>query len=101
MLESIFVLSIAAGIIFFILGIEEENIIYSGASLLMWILVFAGHPFVQVPGDTHYYEIAFFAVSIGFIVINVIWMLIIYLDLDYWRSKEEWTRREQWMGKHR
>ena len=101
MLESVFILSICAGFIFFILGIEQENVVYALTSMLMWIVVLAGHIYVVVPNaEGYYYEIGFFAISLGFIMINVIWVIILYFDLDYWRNKEEWTKRTNWM-KHR
>lgn len=86
MLESIFVLSIVLGFITFILGVEGEQILYTLISILMWIIVMAGMVFVQVPSDTYYTEWAYFAVAIGFLAINVMWAIILYMDLDYWRK---------------
>jgi len=87
MLESVFIVSICAGFIFFILTIEEENIVYSFLSLLMWIIVLAGMIYVEVPSDTYYAEWAYFAVALGMIFINIAWEIILYMDLDYWRKK--------------
>lgn len=86
MLESIFILTVALGFILFILSIERENIIYSLTSLLMWIVTLAGMVYIVVPNDTYYTEWAYFAISIGFIAINIIWSVILYMDLDYWRK---------------
>ena len=86
MLESIFIMTAAMGFILFILAIEEENIVYCLTSLLMWIVTLAGMVYIVVPGDTYYTEWAYFAISIGFIAINVMWAIIIYMDLDYWRK---------------
>jgi len=87
MLESVFILSICAGLIFFILAIEQEVQAYSWISILMWILVLAGNFAVEVPGDTYYWEIGFLGVALGFISINLVWIIILYFDLDYWRKK--------------
>jgi len=87
MLESIFVISICAGFIFFILSLEEENIVYSFISLLMWLIIMGGFLAVEVPSDTYYAEWAYFAVSLGFIFINISWEIILYMDLDYWRKR--------------
>lgn len=87
MLESVFILSVIIGVVFFILSIEKENVIYSSISLLMWIIVMAGQVYITVPNDTtEYMEIAYFAVSLAFIAINVLWIIILYTDLDYWRK---------------
>lgn len=87
MLESVFIMMIASGIAFFILGIEGKNIIYSAVSMLFWITTLAGHVFIQVPTDTNYYEPAIFAISLGMIIINVIWMIIQYSDFNYWKGR--------------
>lgn len=86
MIESVFITTIIMGFVLFILAIEKENIVYSSTSILMWIIVMAGQVYIVVPGDTYYTEWAYFAVSIAFIIINVIWTIILYTDLDYWRK---------------
>jgi len=79
MLESIFIMIIAAGFIFFILTIELESIMYSAVSLLMWIITLAGQVYVEVPSDTYYDEPAFFGVALGMILLNVIWLIIMFM----------------------
>jgi len=81
MLDSIFIIIILMAFVLFLLGIIEENIIFSGSSILMWIIVMAGHLYIEVPGDTSYTENALLPVSIGFIFINIIWILILFFDL--------------------
>lgn len=86
MLESVFVLTVIFGVVLFILSIERDNILYSLTSLLMWIVVMAGQVYIVVPNDTYYTEWAYFAIALGFIAINIIWSIILYMDLDYWRK---------------
>lgn len=88
MLESIFILIVAMAFILFILGILEENIVFTATSLLMWIVTLAGQVYIEVPGvSSTYSEIAFFGISIAFIAINVIWMIVILTDFSYWDQR--------------
>jgi hypothetical protein len=79
MLESIIIMMIAIGFISFVLAIESDSIIYSAISLLMWIIVMAGHVYIQVPGDTYYNEVAMFPLSFGMIMLNIIWLIIQFI----------------------
>lgn len=76
MLESVFIMFIAMGFVLFILGIERHSITYSITSVLMWIVILAGQIYIEVPNDTSYGEPAFYGVAIGFIVVNIIWIVI-------------------------
>lgn len=88
MLESIFLFVMATGVIMFVLAIERENIIYSATSLLMWLIVMAGHIAIEVPHEADtYYEPFLFAVSIAFVIINIIWMILMYVDFSYWKQQ--------------
>lgn len=88
MLESIFVLVIVMGFISFILAVDRESVIFSATSLLMWLVSLAGHLYIVVPGvDGYFTEVAFFAVSIGFIVLNIMWLILLYTDLSFWQKK--------------
>lgn len=81
MLESVFIIIMAMGFVLFILGISEKSIVYTATSLLMWIVVLAGHLYIEVPTDsTTYTEGAVFAVALGFIFIDVIWLIICAFD---------------------
>ena len=64
---------------FFILAIERDSIIYSGISMLSWIIVLAGHVYIQVPGDTYYNEVAMFPLAFGMIILNIIWLIIQFI----------------------
>jgi len=76
MLESVFIMFIAMGFVLFILGIERYSITYSITSILMWIVILAGQLYIEVPNDVAYSEPAFYGVGLGFIIVNIIWIVI-------------------------
>jgi len=80
MLESIFIIIIAMGFISFILAVYEESVIFTGVSMLMWIIAMAGFLAIEVPSDTYYQEWSMFGVSLGFIFINIAWLIKLFLD---------------------
>jgi len=83
MLESVFIMFIAMGFILFILGIEMSSVVYAITSTLMWIIILAGQLYIEVPTDTIYDEPAFYAVGLGFIIMNIIWIIIIKMDYSF------------------
>jgi len=87
MLESVFIMLMAMGFVAFVISALDENLILSAVSLLMWIIVLAGQLYIEVPSDTYYDEPALFAVSLGFIFLNVIWLIVLYFDFDFWRRQ--------------
>ena len=87
MLESVFVIIMAMGFVLFILGIAEKSIVYSGTSILMWVILLAAYLYVEVPtDDSTYTEPAVFALAIAFIFINAIWMIILYMKNQFEES---------------
>lgn len=80
MLESVFIFIMAIGFVSFVLAIQNKSIVFSAVSLLMWIVTLAGQLYIEVPSDTNYSEPALFAVALGFIIINVIWMVVHMMD---------------------
>jgi len=80
MLESIFIIVVAMGFISFILAVYEESVVFTAVSMLMWIIVMAGFLAIEVPTDTYYTEWAMFATALGFIFIDLAWMIKLYLD---------------------
>ena len=72
------------GFVLFVLGIELESITYSATSILMWIIVLAGQIYIEVPtaADT-YSEMAIFGVALAFIFINVIWIVLRYMENQF------------------
>ena len=82
MLESIFIIIMLMGFVLFLISVMEKNIIFCLTSLLMWIIVLATHMYIEVPGDTYYAEYALFGVAFAFIVINIIWAILIYMDQE-------------------
>jgi len=83
MIESVFIWMASVALVLFILGIEKESIIYAGTSLLMWAITMVGAIYVQVPGDTNYMELPFNATALVFIFINIIWMIMLYMDVQW------------------
>ena len=84
MLESILVIMIAMGFVMFILGVTEKSIVFSATSMLMWIVVLAGQQYIEVPNDASTYtETAVFAVALGLIIINVVWIIIRYFENQF------------------
>lgn len=82
MLESIFIIIMLMGFVLFLIAVLEKNLVFSLTSLLMWIIVLASHMYIEVPGDTYYAEYALFGVSLAFIIINVLWIILMYMDQD-------------------
>jgi len=80
MLESVFIIVIAMGFVSFILAVYEESVVFTGVSMLMWIIILAGFLAIEVPNDTYYREWAMFGVALGFIFINIAWLIKLYLD---------------------
>ena len=80
MIESVFLTLFAVGFITFLFGYEKDSVIYNGLSILMFIIILAAHFNIEVPLDTFYHEPVFYPISLVFIIINVLVMLIRYLD---------------------
>jgi len=87
MLESVFIMLIAMGFVSFVLAVMDENMILCAVSMLMWIIILAGQLYIEVPSDTHYDEPIFFAVSLGFIFINLIWLIVLWSDFKFWKKQ--------------
>ena len=89
MIESIFILSICMGFVLFILAIEQESVIYSLTSILMFIFTMAGTVYIRAPGTPEVFsEPGLVGLCIAFIAINIIWTIILYMDLNYWKRKK-------------
>ena len=87
LLESVIIIMMAMGFVLFILGIMEESIVFAATSMLMWIVVLAGYLYIEVPTETDTYsEYALFAVAFAFIIINVIWIIIRYIENQFQRN---------------
>ena len=83
MIESVFIWMASVALVLFVLGIEKEAIVYSGTSLLMWIITFAGALYIQVPNATEYMELGFNATCLAFIFINIAWIIMLHMDVDW------------------
>jgi len=81
MIESIFITMMSIGFISLVIGKERDEIIYLGISLLMWLVVMAGHVYIEVPSVTDtFYEVGILPVSLGFIFIDVILIINHYFE---------------------
>jgi len=88
MIESVFIISMAMGFILFILAIEQKSVVYSLTSLLMWIFTWAGSVYIRSPGTTEAFnEFGMTGICLAFIIINIMWSILIYMDLQYWNKK--------------
>ena len=81
MILDIYLMLIAIAFITFILGIEKENIVYTGTSLVLWLIIFAQSFYIEVPGIDNYVDYSVNALCLTFIFINIIWMLIIHMEI--------------------
>jgi len=97
MLLDVYLMLIAIGIILFVLGIERESMAYAGTSFVLWMIIFAQSFWVYVPGDTGYADYTMNAVSLAFILINVVWMFWLVLEK---RKREEWRPPMPGQGGH-
>jgi len=87
MLLSILITILIFAFITLILGINYEQIVYSATSILLWIISMAGQVYIVSPHnpDTYYSEPFIIALSLGMIAINIIWIIIQYTDIQYWK----------------
>lgn len=79
MIESVFIILLAIAFLLFLLGIERKSIIYSGISLILWILIMIQSLYIQVPGDTDYSEMGLNAFALIFIMVNIIHIIYLYM----------------------
>jgi len=82
MLESVFIFVTAMAFILFILAIYETDqkcLWFAGTSLMMWMLIMAGVLQVTVPGDTNYDEVGIGAISLMFVILNILIMVSYFL----------------------
>jgi hypothetical protein len=82
MIESIFMMLLAIAFILWILGIEMESIVYSGTSLILWLVIMAQSFYIQVPGIADYSDVALRAFVLVFIFTAIINIIIIFFDLN-------------------
>ena len=81
MIESIFIVTMCMGFVTLILAIDNDNIYYALMSLLLWIVILATHIYIQVPTvDDAFYEPALLPISVGFIFINVLFIISYHFE---------------------
>jgi len=87
MLESIFLMMMSMGFILFVLAVYEKSVVFSMTSILMWIMVLAGLVYIEVPGGSTHTEMGMLGVALGYIFMNIIWILVQWGYLmKTWRS---------------
>ncbi len=80
MIESVFMMLMGMAFILFILGVEGRSIMYSFTSLMLWMITMAQSLYIHVPGDTSYQEWSLNAFALAFIFINIINIVMIWMD---------------------
>lgn len=81
MLESLVILYAIFGLLLFIVAIYSESVIFSGISILFWIIFMAGAVFIEVPdatGNIIFSEISSTFIALGMIFVNILWILVQY-----------------------
>jgi len=81
MILDIYLILIAMAFILFIIGVEKWTIIYTGTSFLLWLIIFAASFYIEVPGIDNYVDYTINAVSLAFILINVVIMIMIHFEI--------------------
>jgi len=83
MIESVFIMTLIMGFIFFIISIFEERlhrVILAGMALETWLMIFANVHYIVVPGDTSYSDLGFNAFCLVFIFVSILLMVIGYME---------------------
>ena len=94
MIESVFITLIALAFVLFILGIEKDNIVYKGLNMILWITLMVQATWIQVPGIDEYMELGFSAFCMAFIFIDIILLILHFMDLGWIRKHSQ----RQWRG---
>jgi len=93
MIESLYIMCIAIAFLLFILGFKERDgvgVVYSGTSLILWLMLIAQSFYIQVPLDMAYDEPGFRAFCMVFVFICLIRLLIgVFPTLSEW-YKGDW-----------
>lgn len=82
MLDSVFIATLFIGFILTVLSIERKSMVYTALSMMMWIIIFASAHFVEVPGISDYSDLTINAMSIAFIIVDIIWLIYCYMDFE-------------------
>ena len=100
MIESGFIIMLVLGFILFLMALfEDSNIfrrmIFSGISLIVFMILFAQSFYIEIPGSTTTYsELGIQAMCLAFIFINIIVMFLTVLP----KVGAYFSNRSQWRG---
>jgi len=90
MLESSQIIILCIGLIFFILGIEKlaslKGMIYTGLSIMFWIITAAGAMYIEVPSDTSYVEQGLSQISWGMVFVSII-IFVLHITFYYYNRR--------------
>jgi len=93
MLESTFIILVAMGFCFFILGIEKiatmKGMIYEGISMGFWFVCWAAALYIEVPSDTSYFEQSFGYICMGLGLINIIIFILSIIMYQFNKKERE------------
>lgn len=87
MLQSVFITLIIMAFVLFILGIERHNVVFSATSILLWLLTMVSQIYVEVPGNGSFDEPSIHPIALGMIIINIIWIIVNWSDISYWKKQ--------------
>ena len=82
LLDSLFIAILFIGFILTVLSIERKSMIYTALSMLVWIIIFASSHYIQVPGISDYSDFTINAISIAFVIVDIIWLIYCYTDYE-------------------
>ena len=85
MLDGIFVSLFLIGFILTIIAEEQESIVYSMISLIIWLVLFPQSLWITDVGGTTYNEFGLSAICLGFVLVNVI---LLILHIMAWKKKD-------------
>jgi hypothetical protein len=81
MLIEMFLIFFAIGFISFLIGLEKEIAVYHLVSLFMYIITLASALYIEVGGSTlTYIDYTASAVSLGFIFLNIIYVILCVVE---------------------
>lgn len=86
MLDSIFILIFIVAFVTTILAYENKSIIYSMLSLILWLIIMAQSLWITDIAGNNYTEYGVSAVCLAFIFVNIIMLIIYFMD---WKQQVE------------
>jgi len=80
MLDSIFIVLLIVGFLLTLISHEEESMIYSMLALVIWLVLFVQSLWIVDVGGTVYNEFGLSAICLGFVLVNLVSLVMFTLD---------------------